>query len=513
MDISDYRREFARFNSAFELACFNHRAGFEPQLRSEAIYEQYGGLFTREAVDDLRHAEESLPLHAGTERAGLHALYGAARIGHLETYVRELEDERARRESRVRVEWQDEQLSVHDVPKKIAAEPNANLRRELTARWADAIGSCNDLRAARLNSLHQAARTLQAGSYTALYEDVKRLNYTQLAASTCAFLQQTESCYAAVVAEDVARFLPGVALSDLHHADFFYFQRMSGLDEFFSAGELLKTYCSAMSGLGIRTEAQPNIHIDAEARPSKNPRAACFRINPPDDVRLLLAPIGGVHDYTVFFHEAGHAQHFGWTSSDLMKRHPEFVYSPDYATAEAYAFLLSNLFHDAGWLSEHLNLDPERAQEIARRLSLIKLYDVRRFCAKFNYEIALHDSTDSGDGIRSEYLAAKYTALQKEATLFERDPNLYLWDVDDGFYGADYLRAWAFEVGLREHLRLRYGRRWWASRKAGDELIDLWNTSSRYSVEELARLIGFGKISFDQLAQSLIASATTKSGS
>jgi hypothetical protein len=58
---------------------------------------------------------------------------------------------------------------------------------------------------------------------------------------------------------------------------------------------------------------------------------------------------------------------------------------------------------------------------------------------------------------------------------------------------------------LREHLRTRWGRRWWASRKAGDELIDLWNVSSRYTVEELARQIGFGEISFDLLADSLIA--------
>ena len=52
---------------------------------------------------------------------------------------------------------------------------------------------------------------------------------------------------------------------------------------------------------------------------------------------------------------------------------------------------------------------------------------------------------------------------------------------------------------------MRHGHRWWASRKAGDELIDLWNTASRYSVEELARLIGFGEISFDLIAELLIA--------
>jgi hypothetical protein len=81
---------------------------------------------------------------------------------------------------------------------------------------------------------------------------------------------------------------------------------------------------------------------------------------------------------------------------------------------------------------------------------------------------------------------------------------MYLMDVDDGFYSAAYLRAWAFEAGLREHLKTRYGSRWWTSRKAGDDLIDLWSTSSRYTVEELASLIGFGDLNFDLLAEQLI---------
>jgi hypothetical protein len=81
-----------------------------------------------------------------------------------------------------------------------------------------------------------------------------------------------------------------------------------------------------------------------------------------------------------------------------------------------------------------------------------------------------------------------------------------LADVDDGFYSGSYLRAWAFEAGLREYLRTRYGYRWWASHKAGDEIIDLWNTASRYSVEEIAQLLGQGELDFDLLAESWIAS-------
>jgi hypothetical protein len=67
---------------------------------------------------------------------------------------------------------------------------------------------------------------------------------------------------------------------------------------------------------------------------------------------------------------------------------------------------------------------------------------------------------------------------------------------------AVYLRARLFAVALGEYFRTRYGHRWWAARKAADELIDLWNTGSRYTVEELAALAGLGELNFDLLADS-----------
>jgi len=508
MDISDYRREFAEFNSAFELAQYDYRAGFEPELRSRQIYERYSDLFTREAVNDLTRAEESVPAHLETERASLHALTGAARIGYLEAHVRELTDERARCESSTRIAWEGDSLPVHNIPEKIANEADAARRRELTARWIDALASCNDLRAARLNSFHDESRTLGTESYRALFADIKRVDYGQLSFAAQKFLERTQSAYTAALVEWAAKQLPATKTGELQHADFFYFQRMSDLDDFFPARELMKTYVSAMEGFGIRAETQSNIHIDTEARPFKNPRAACFRIAPPDDVRLLLAPIGGAYDYTVFFHEAGHAQHFGWSSRELIQQYPEFLYAPDPATCEAHAFLLNNLFQDGAWLAEQRHLRPDRAQNIMHRLSLLALHNVRRHCAKLIYEKTLHDA--DANTLRSTQMKENYATLLTEATGFARSPELYLWDVDDSFYAADYLRAWAFEVCLREHLRVRYGRRWWSSRKAGDELIDLWNTASRYSVEELAQHIGFGDISFELLADTLIANVSAR---
>jgi hypothetical protein len=502
MNISDYRRDFAAYCSAFELAHYQHRAGFEKELHLEPIYERYGDLFTREAIDALKLGLEETPAHLETERAGLRLLFVAAQAGYLEAQARELTDEVARCEVAARVEWDGERIPVNNVPKIMANEPTATRRRELAARWVDAQLVCNDLRAARLESFHESARSLGLDSYRALYTEIMRTDFERLAKLTDSFLERTESAYTSALARAVARDLPDVSFDDLQHADFFFFQRMTQLDPFFPAQDLMTTYAAAMRGLGIRVEQQQNIHIDAEARPFKNPRAACFRINPPMDVRLLIAPVGGAYDYTVLFHEAGHAQHFGWSSRDLCRKHPEFLYAFDLGTSEGYAFLFSHLFQDAEWLVEHRpGVSPSQARQIVRSLALLTCGNVRRRCASLNYEIELHDSSN----LLSERLAASYSDLLSQATHFRRSPALYLTDVDDGFYSAAYLRAWAFEVALREHLRTRWGRRWWASRKACDELIDLWNVSSRYTVEELAGLIGFGEISFDLLADSLIA--------
>ncbi|HEX8847411.1 MAG TPA: hypothetical protein VF791_22395 [Pyrinomonadaceae bacterium] len=502
MNISDYRSQYAAYCSTFELAHYQYRAGFERELNLEPIYDRYGDLFTRAAIDSLESAYRETPEHSETERKGLHHLLSLARIGYLDARARELTDELAGCTAAARVEWENQSVPVNNVPKLISNERVASRRRELAARWKEALRACNDLRAARLESFHESARSLGFDSYRALYTEMTGVDYERLDASARQFLERTESAYRSALNRAIARDLPDVSFDDLHHADYFYFQRMPRLDPFFPARELIQTYGAAMKNFGIHVERQTNIHIDDQERPFKHPRAACFRVAPPDDVRVLVAPVGGSFDYTVLFHEAGHAQHFGWSSRDLVRRHPEFIYAPDPATTEGHAFLLSHLFLDAEWLAEHRGgVNRERAREIVRDLSLVISSSVRRRCGSLSYELALHESRD----LHSEQLSATFAETLSQAMGFRREPALYLAEVDDGFYSASYLRAWAFEASLREYFRTRYGRRWWASHRCGDELIDLWNTSSRYTVEELARLIGFGEVSFELLADTLIA--------
>jgi hypothetical protein len=63
--------------------------------------------------------------------------------------------------------------------------------------------------------------------------------------------------------------------------------------------------------------------------------------------------------------------------------------------------------------------------------------------------------------------------------------------MDAGCYSADYLRAWIRAAQLRAFLVREVGEEWWASRKTGDRLRELFREGTKPSSEEIAGRIGF----------------------
>lgn len=131
--------------------------------------------------------------------------------------------------------------------------------------------------------------------------------------------------------------------------------------------------------------------------------------------------------------------------------------------------------------------------EFIRSVMLARLVTVRRYISKLMYELQLHLDEDLARSARL------YAELQTDATRFKTDSAEFLFDLDDSFYSASYLRAWAFEVSLREYLKTNFGPRWWASRRAGDFLKQIWETGDRHTADEMAAQIGIGPIQFDPL--------------
>ena len=109
------------------------------------------------------------------------------------------------------------------------------------------------------------------------------------------------------------------------------------------------------------------------------------------------------------------------------------------------------------------------------------LFFVRRYSAKLLYELEFHSSDDLGA------MPKRYAEILGDALKFEIAEANYLADMDSGFYVTSYLRSWAFECQLRDHLRERFGTDWFAQREAGSLLRELWAEGQRPTADELLK--------------------------
>lgn len=504
MNPSDYRRDFAAYHTALTRERFHHHAGLSPRLDTEAIEERYSDLWTREAIADLSRVLGETPAQFETERRGLSALLAAARLKHAETRVADVTEELRRCEGAPRIAWDGAQVAAADVSELLAAETEAARRRELSRRWLDALSACQDLRSARLEALGAEAVALGFENRRGLYESYTGADLLKLDAAARLFLGRTERAYMTGLSRWAAQALAPFAPRSLEFADEFYFARGSHLDAHFPEGGFAAAYAETLAGLGVRVASQRNIQLDAAARAGKAAWPACFAVAPPEDVRLILgARARGAATVRRAFSEAGRAQMFAWASREMAARHPEFVRAPDAATEVGHGLLLAGLFRDPAWLGDYRGRRASEAREIAEAFALIELHEARRECAALGYALGLDASADA----RPEQLSESYVSQFTEATGFKYDAASRLLHAEDLFQAATRLRARLFAAAFAEHLRARHGRRWFASRGAGDELIDVWNTASRYAPEELARLAWGGEPDFELLGRDLSAGA------
>ena len=107
---------------------------------------------------------------------------------------------------------------------------------------------------------------------------------------------------------------------------------------------------------------------------------------------------------------------------------------------------------------------------------------LRRYAAKLAYELELH-----GGSAELDEMPARYAELLGEALRVPWPRESWLADVDQGFYVACYLRAWALETRWRAALRERFGERWFESAAAGEWLRGLWRTGQRLDARRAAR--------------------------
>lgn len=485
-----YRERAETFLCEINREYLLHLSGRKPELDVAPLYAEHRALFDRDALANLRELADAA---GGEELRRLRYLTQFALDGAMGQATEREAEEIARLEATLEVELADGTIPFRQVPVVQANEPDP-------ARRGDLERARNEVLAKRLHPLyrsalersHELCRELGWASYAAAYGELRGLDLESLARQTRRFLESTDEGYRERLEPQLER--SGVPdFESLARSDVARLMRAPSLDAGFPSDRLVSSFAETLAGLGIDLAAQGNVRLDTEARPSKSPRAFCSTPRVPQEVHLVVSPIGGREDFAALFHEGGHAEHYANTEPSLAF---EFRHLGDSGVTESFAFLFEHLTENPAWLEERLGIaDPTEVQAHARATRLLL---TRRYCAKLGYELELH-----GEGTELAEMPDRYAALLGRATgaTWPREP--WLADVDEGFYVACYLRAWALEAHWRRALRARCGDRWFEQAEAGVWLRGLWADGQRLGAEELLGEALGEELDFELLVEDL----------
>jgi hypothetical protein len=495
MDLDAYRDTAERFLTELMREYYRHYAGLKDSFEIEAIYATHADLFTRDAVLALRDLDaRGTRADVSDERRRARMLLDFAVEGYVGEATKAVDEELARAEAALAIEVDDERIGFREAPVVQANEADpgrrAEIERAVLTATEEALGSHYR---ERLERQHACATELGWASYADMCEHCKGIDLRALAGQTAAFAHDSAGSYPRVLEPELRRTL-GIGFGELRRADLPRFFRAPDQDRYFPAARLSESFAETMRGLGFDLSGQDGVTFDIGSRPNKSPRAFCAPVRVPGEVYLVVAPIGGWDDYVTLFHEGGHTAHTANVDPELPF---EFRRLGDNSISETYAFLLQHLVEDPVWLSRRLGV--EDPFELVAHAKAQRLVYLRRYAGKIAYELELHGAAAQAWSA----LAGRYSELLGAALQIQWPTETFLADVDEGFYCACYLRAWALETHLRSYLRERFGPAWFESGEAGDVLRRLWRDGQHLDAEELLGELTGARLHFGAVLEDL----------
>jgi len=475
------------------------RVGEKEVSEQAAIVARYADLFSRAQIDALREAEEAAE---GDGREWLYRLRKTCESGLISAALADQEDALENAILAARVEFKGEELPLRSASARLAVLDGYADRDELGELERAESARFNPERRALISAWEELDAELSGEpDPIARTEEEKAISLRDLEAALVAVSDATTAVWERLREVWFDRLLgPGRdPLPTNAHVQ--YMRRLSPLESTYTKERSVEVCLASVRALGFDMTAIPNIRLDLEDRPQKNPRACVIASDPPEVVHLITRAQGGVADYQAFMHEAGHALHYAGVDPRL-----PFTFrriARDHALTEIYSYIFEAVTREPGWHALHFGLSDAQAEENAEATTFLEALLYRRYTAKLRYELGFWAAFADEGGTSPRDYAARLT----EATGIRYDERGYLSDMDAGFYSADYLRAWIRSAQLRAHLLREIGADWWRSEQTGEILRALFAEGTRPTSEEIAGRLGFDPLDTSPLVADLSAAA------
>jgi hypothetical protein len=471
------------------------RVGEKEVSEQAAIVARYMDLFSHAQVDVLREAEDAAQ---GDERERLYRLRKTCEGGIISAELAERQDALENALIAARVTFKGEEMPLRAAQARLAVLDAYRDRDELGELERTESAKLNPERLELLTAAEGLEREITGEpDPIARTEEEKAISLRALERALVGAADASHDSYLRLRERWFDRILGPERQPVPTSGQVAYLRRLSPLESTYTKEGAVPICLATTMALGFDLRAIPNIRLDLEDRPQKNPRACVIAADPPEVVHLITRAQGGVADYQAFMHEAGHALHYAGVDPRL-----PFTFraiSRDHALTEIYSYIFEAVTREPGWHALHFGLSDEVARENAEATLFLEALLYMRYTAKLRYELGFWSNFDE-EGGRSP---RDYSSLLTEATGVRYDPRNYLSDMDGGFYSADYLRAWIRSAQLRAYLISEVGEDWWRRAKTGDILRELFAEGTKPSSEEIAGRIGFEPLDTGPLVAEL----------
>ncbi|MBN1550752.1 hypothetical protein JW979_04765 [bacterium] len=478
MDMDRVREQTCQFLVTSEDLYWKNWIGIQDDINIVALYDKYREIFSLKTLDMI---QKQMRLEQNPQlKHRLKTLYGILSLGRLEYKSSAEQQELFNIESNVFVDWKGTKIPIRSVGVKILNEPDRESRKELIDRKEDALFThIIPLKLQWIESLFESIREMGYLNYVALCEETQDRDFYQFAAQIKRFLDDSEGLYRKYL-DHYLRILSHTKLDKTtHSADLAAVMRCSMFDQFFPQTPLMEILESTINGMGF---SLAKIYLDTKDRPKKKPRACVSAVNPPDDVRLTVYPMGGYEDYAGMLHETGHAIHFIHERKDLDF---EFKFWGDRGFTEGTAYLFQHITTNTSWLTQNIGMDDPT--EFISFNAFMNLLRFRRLSSQFLYQLDLF----TGQTTQSMPEIYQYHTERAHGVVYESSGFV---NFDLEFYSAGYLRARLFELQLRSFLVETYGENWWQKPGTGGFLKTLFKDGRKSRADDVVNQIGFSKL-------------------
>lgn len=484
MDINKLESEIAKF--IWEIGTEDRlvRVGLKNKLETAKIYKKYAKVFDKKNLAEislvLKKSSKSKTEIEIAERlyfciiANLIGLLTAAAQDKITTYF-----------ANAKVKIRGENIPYFQIAPLISKESIFEKREQLADAANKVVAKIKPKQLQLLKDEIKLLKNLNFKGYIDYFEKSKKTDYHQFYKVIAKIKAETDALWEKEI-QAISLEVFKRPFKKIRSCHLLYLRSMSMFDSFYSVDKVVPAFSRMAHDLGF-ADSLSSIKIDSANRPRKNPRAVCYWPNPPKEVHLVIKPIGGEQDFEAMLHEGGHALHGASCNPKLPYTLRALARSN--ALTETYAFIFEDLVFEPAWLTSFLNISAYTGERIKKHAYFVNLMMLRRYLGKFTYEYQMFSSLLKGRTLQQG--PTLYKRNLEETTGFVTPKINWLVDMDSGFYSAEYLRAWIAAAQIKDYLAKKFGKIWFANKKAGKFLLQLLARGVTDEIEDVVKKLGY----------------------